>query len=493
MKRRGLLIALVLLVALGVGCLVWGRRARKPVAQMSTVTVERGTVERLITADGTLRPKTKVSVKSYAGGNVDLLAVEVGDVVRKGDLIARIDPTDSRSTYEQAAADVDAARAQLDQAREKAQAQPAMTQASIAQAEASYAAALTEVESLRDAEQPQTRAEAQSALNKAQANLDLAETELARMQQLMSKGYVPQSDVDTAVNKRDLAASELASAKQRWQTLERQLTAELDTARAKAAQAKAALESARANAVQDRIARSDVTSAQAQIARAQAQFTQAKTTLGYTTITAPRDGVILDKYVEAGTIVTSGRSSVTAGTDIVLLGDITEMFVDVSVNEADVGMVKTGQSAAITVDAFPDDRFHGTITRIDPQAVTEQNVTTVLVTVRVDDANPRLRPGMTATCEFPVGRAENVLFVPNLAVQQQGSRRVVFVRVGDQSTPIPVEIGLVGDNFTEIRSGVSEGAEVVLPFQSASQSEGDSRGQEMGRRMGGAGGFVRGQ
>ena len=460
-------------------------------AAQQAVSVERGTVELTVSADGLLVPLTTVAVKSYAGGRVDVLAVQVGDRVAKGDLIAKIDPTDSLSAYEQARADLDAARARLEQAREQAQSQPAMTQAAIAQAEASHAAALQDLAYIRDAKQPQQRADARSALNKARANLDLAERDLARMRGLKEQGFVPQSEVDSALNRRDLAAAELDSAEERWGTLERQLSAELQAAEARVAQSKASLDRAKLDAVQDRIRKADVTTAQAQVARAQAQLTNAKTTLEYTTITAPRAGVILQKFVEEGTIVTSGRSSVTQGTDIVLLGDLTEMFVEVSVDEADVGMVRAGQPADITVDALPDERFRGTITRIDPQAVTQQNVTTVLVTVRVDDADPRLKPGMTVTCEFLIGQAENVLCLPNLAVQERQGEHVVLILQGEEPVPVPVEVGLVGDNLTEIRGGVAEGAEVVLPFHGAPPGERRDWARERGRRMGGAGGFVR--
>jgi HlyD family secretion protein len=297
--------------------------------------------------------------------------------------------------------------------------------------------------------------------------------------------------VDSAVNRRDLAAAELASAQEQWDTLEGELSAEREAAEARVAQTKAALDKATLDAVQDRIRRADVTSAQAQVARAEAQLANAETTLGYTTIVAPRAGVILEKFVEEGTIVTSARSSVTQGTDIVLLGDLTEMFVEVSLDEADVGMVEVGQPTAITIDAFPDDQFQGTVSRIDPQALTQQNVTTVLVTVRIDDVNPRLKPGMTATCEFMIGRAENVLCLPSLAVQERQGRHTVLMMQDGEPTPVPVEIGLVGDNLTEIRGGVAEGDGVVLSFAGPAPGGMEDRAREMGRRMGGAGGFVR--
>ncbi len=313
------------------------------------------------------------------------------------------------------------------------------------------------------------------------------------MQELEARGFVSRSDLDDAVNRRELARAELTSAEEQWSTLERQLTSQLQAAEARVAQARAALARAETEAVQDRLSQADVASAKAQVARAEAAVTNARTELDYTTIAAPRDGVILDIFVEEGTLVTSGKSSVTQGTDIVLLGDLTRVFLEVSLDEADVALIEIGQGATIVVDAFPEEEFHGSVTRIDPQALTQQNVTTVLVTLSVDDADPRLKLGMTATCEFLIGRAENVLRLPHLAVPERDGRHAALVLQDGQLRPIPIEVGLVGDNFTEVRQGIDEGASVVLPLHGESPGSRRDWAKDRGRRMGGAGGFVRGR
>jgi HlyD family secretion protein len=495
MKR--MLVPVAVLLVLGTGIALWARarsNAKDNSSSIQTVRVERGTVALTVSADGVLKPLTTVSVKSYAGGRVDVLAVDVGAVVHKGDLIAKIDPTESFTSYEQARADLTKAQAAFNQAAKQAKAQPAMTQASIAQADAAYQAASKDLERLREASHPQDRAQARAALDKAVANLDISEKELARAQRLKSQGYVPQSDVDSALNQRDLAKAELASAQERWDTLTQEQAADLDAAQAKVAQARAALDSARANAVQDELRRGDLEAARATLAQAQAGLDKAladaiqddiqranvtsaragvtratvgeesaRTVLGYTTITAPRDGVILEKYVEEGTIVTSGRSSITQGTDIVLLGDISRMFVEVSLDEADAGSVRVGQATDISVDAFPDDPFRGKVTRIDPQAVTEQNITTILVTVEIENPDARLKPGMTASCDFLVDRVDDTLYLPSRAVQQSGQSYFVTILQGKETVSAPVAIGLVGNDRTEILEGLREGAQVVLP------------------------------
>jgi len=484
------LVVIVVLVAIGLWSRSRSRRGGNPGA-LQTVAVERGTVRQVVSADGTIQPLTTVGVKSYAGGRVDVLAVEVGDVVKLGDLIAKIDPTDSVTAYNQAEADMTAAQARLRQAQAQSKVQPTLTRASIAQAEAGHDSAVKDLERLKEATHPQARVQARSALDKARANVEIAEKELVRAQGLKAKGFVPQGEVDTAVNRRDLAKAELSSAQQQWDTLDRQLGAELASAEARVAQAQASLDRARAEAVQDQLRVADVASAQAQVARVEAQVVNARTMLDYTTITAPREGVILQKLVEEGSMVTSGRSSVTQGTDIVLLGDLTQMFVEVSLDEADVGRVRVGHPAEIMIDAFPGEGFRGEITRVDPQAATTQNVTTVLVKVRIEGADPRVKPGMTASCDFVVMEAQDVLCLPNRAVQRERGESGVLVQRGDELTRIPVEVGIVGDEYTEIREGLKEGDEVVVPAPTGGSNDWSERARERGRQMGGAGGFVR--
>jgi len=492
-KLRTLVVAVI--VVLLVPAVAWFRSRGGQTANpgdWESVKVQRGDVRLTVSADGVLQPLTTVAVKSYAGGRVDVLAVEVGDLIKAGDLIAKIDPTDSLTAYNQAVADLTASQARLSQARDQARVQPTLTRAGIAQAEATHNSAIKDLDRLQKAAHPQTRAQARSTLDKAKANLDISEKELVRAQGLKQAGFVPQSEVDTATNRRDLARAELGTAQERWDTLDEELAAELEASQAHVAQAKAALDRARADAVQDRLRDADVASAQAQVARAEAQVENSRTMLDYTTIRAPRAGVILDKYVEEGTIITSGRSSISQGTDIVKLGDLTRMFAEVSLDEADVGRARIGQNVEITVDALPDRRFRGVVTRISPQAITQQNVTTVLVKVEIENPAAELKPGMTASCEFLVEEAKNVLYLPSRAVRQVEGRDVVSVRKGEQLADVPITVGLVGDDRTEVREGLAEGAEVVLPSLMGQTTSGSDFMRERGRQAGGGGMFLRG-
>jgi HlyD family secretion protein len=127
----------------------------------------------------------------------------------------------------------------------------------------------------------------------------------------------------------------------------------------------------------------------------------------------------------------------------------------------------------VTLDAYPSEIFEGTVTRIDPQAVVEQNVTVVYVRVEIENPDARLKPGMNATCEFVVDRKEDVLMVPSEAVKEQDGKYYVQVMEGGKPVRRDVEIGLEGNDTTEIVSGLQEGVEVVTQIiQPQTQTQG---------------------
>lgn len=511
-------------------------QANKPTIE--TAKVERGTVASSISASGVLQPLTTVDVKSNAGGQVEVLAVDVGTIVEPGQLIAKIDPSDSRTAFNQAEADLSAANARMSQSKEsltlqkeqnvqqlqqatqayeaakarlaqaeaQAKVQPTLTKAAIRQADANYRSAQQSLRQLKEAGVPQGTAQAKSAYDSAMAAMDNAKRNLDRQQGLFDKGFISAGQLDSAKLSYDTAKANADSAKERYDTVAQDYDAQLQSAQARLDQAEAALDNAKANAIQDDLRKQDVAasraalsqaatslasakssahqipiraadirSSQASIVRSQAAVDNAKTQLNYTTITAPRAGVILQKYVEVGSIIQSGRSSVAgtgSGTSIVQLGDLSRMFVLASVDETDIASVEPGQSVDITLDAYPDELFEGVVTRIDPQTVSQQNVTVVPVTVEITDPDARLKPGMNATCSFVIDREENVLIVPTEAVQDQDGKYSVTVIKGGKQTERRVEVGLTGDQNTEIVSGLKEGDMVVTSVIEPGQDQG---------------------
>jgi HlyD family secretion protein len=429
---------------------------------------------------------------------------------------------DARASLQSAKANAAAANARLATSRQQSTAQPELTRAAIANAKASYDQAVTQREQL-DATQPQLRASAKAAYDQAIANRDNARLQLDRQKVLVDKGFVSRQTVDTAQAALTVAESNVLSTKARLDTLDDELRSGRENADARVAQTRASLEQANANnidipnrqnavreaeaavrqaqaavaraevAVRQAIANQannqirgfDVAANSAAIARAEASRVNAETTFQRTEIRAPMEGVVLQKYVEQGTIIASALGVASQGQNIVQIGDISKMFVDVTVDETDIANVDVGQKVDLAVEAYPGVPFEGRVSRVDPQAVVLQNVTSVHVRVEVDNSAPTfrlLKPGMNATCEFVIDRKESVLNVPSEAVREDNDGKYVEVGTGgvpappDPKTGVPadagalidvtlrkarVEIGLEGNENIEIVSGLQEGDMVV--------------------------------
>lgn len=542
MTKRNSLVLSGLAAAVLVGGVVYNKVQTAKAAsqpQFRTARAEKGDVTDAVEASGVVQPLTTVDVKSRAGGRIIKLAVDIGSRVKPGDLIARIDPSDTQSAFNQSAADLTTSRARLAQAQaqatlqtsqsdvavadaeaalasarvkflqvqQQARMQPALTSSQIRQARADLEAARENLRQLREATNPQARAQAQSALSVAQAQATAAEAAYGRQSQLAAKGFVAQQAVDTALAARDVARATLAQARQRLQTIDAEQQAAVRSAQARIRQAEAALQTAQTNSadvglraqdvavarsavrqaeaglasahaglINNAIRRSDIQAARADVVKVQAAVENRSVQLRDATIYAPRVGVVLQKYVEEGTIITSGQSLSATGTSIVQIGDVSRLFADVSVDESDIAKISRGQKVLVSLDALPELKSEGRVTRINPQAVNDRDVTAIHVLVEIKNPDRAIKPGMNATCQFILRDVKNVLVVPSDAVKEdrRGANTVRVLGKDGKVEPRKVTVGVIGSEKTQIKSGLNEGEQVILGVLAA--PGGGSRG-----------------
>jgi HlyD family secretion protein len=200
--------------------------------------------------------------------------------------------------------------------------------------------------------------DAQASLRRAQANESLARRTVERTQSLLDKGLAAQADLDQAS--------------------------------------------------------ADYESAKASLSSAQAQLDRAKINLAYASITSPIAGVVINRNVDVGQTVAASLSTPTLFT---IADDLSKMQLQASIDEADIGQVKVGQSVQFTVDAYPDRTFRGAVTQIRLLPATVQNVVSYTVVIDVDNPDLLLMPGMTANITIAVQQAQNVLKVPLAALK----------------------------------------------------------------------------
>jgi HlyD family secretion protein len=163
----------------------------------------------------------------------------------------------------------------------------------------------------------------------------------------------------------------------------------------------------------------DYADARSQVVNSQVAVDNARIQLEDTDVRAPITGTILEKAVERGTVIASATSNVSGGTTLLKMADLNQVQVQTLVDETDIGKVQAGQRATVTVDAYPNRPFSGTVLKIEPQATTNQNVTMFPVVVRIANEQGLLRPGMNSEVEIHVGQRDSVLAVPTAALRTQ--------------------------------------------------------------------------
>jgi HlyD family secretion protein len=221
---------------------------------------------------------------------------------------------------------------------------------------------------------------------------------------------------------------------------------------------------------------------------------RAQERLSEAVVRAPIDGIILQKYVEEGQIIASGVSTVSGGTPIVDIADMSSVYIETGIDEIDIGKVQIGHSAKVVADAYPELEFNGKIVRIAPEARIEQNVTLFDLVVEVKNNDGKLRSGMNTRVEIEIVKKENVLLAPAITMQipdvkdledyqkKEVNIREVLIKQGDKFIPQMVEIGLYNFKQVIILAGVEEGSILGVPMTSRLKDESE-RLQERIKRI----------
>jgi HlyD family secretion protein len=318
-KKSKLRLVLWLVVPLCLGGAAYGywqyqKSHQPPPVTFQTTAIEKRSIVGKVTATGTLQARVTVQVGAQISGRIQKLFADYNSTVKKGDVVAKIDPT--------------------------------LFEAALAKEQANYMSA-------------------KAAVDKAKAQAELADKKLARLKALGAEQLATQSDIDTA---------------------------ETDAV----------------------VAKSQIATADASLQQAAASLTSAKTNLSFTTIKSPIDGTVISRSVDAGQTV---AASLQAPTIFTIAEDLRKMQVATSISESDVGRLAAGMKATFTVDAFPGQKFQGSIVQIRNSATTVQNVVTYSAIIEFDNADLKLRPGMTASVTITYSERNDILAISNAALR----------------------------------------------------------------------------
>jgi HlyD family secretion protein len=277
-------------------------------------------------------------------------------------------------------------------------------------------------------------ADAQLEKNKVEAegpDVPFAKRNFERAERLLKDGVLPQQSYDDARSAHELALNRQNVAR-----------AQLSVSQAKVAQAKA------------------------EVAQAQAAVDRAEEELNYATIRSPIGGMVLSRDVEIGSPVSSILNMGAAATLVMVLGDISQVYVRGKVDEADIGVVKLSQPSRIKVETFKDKVFDGKVTQISPLGVDKDNVVTFEVKVSINNHGSLLRANMTANAEIVLEEHKGALLVPENAVIYDNQRNA-SVEIPAPGQPQgrerkPIKVGVSNGARTEALEGLSEKQRVIL-------------------------------
>jgi HlyD family secretion protein len=341
-------------------------------ALYETAPVKKGDITQLVTASGTLNALVSVDVGSQISGRIQTLNADFNSKVKKGDIVAEIEPDIYQAALNQCAGEVQSAKAAL---------------------------------------------------------------QLAKL---------------TAERKRSLVAQKAGT------------QADMDKADA------------------------DYEQAQATVIIQQALKDRAQADLDHCRIVAPVDGIVISRKVDVGQTVAAAMTTPVLFT---MAQDITKMHIIASVSEADIGQVAVGQSVDFSVDAFPDEVFHGEVSQVRKSATTTNNVVTYDTVIDVENPEQKLFPGMTAEVSIYVAKRQGILTVPNAALRYappdtakfektdvsiakvpRGSRTVYLPETHGPTLKVAVvKIGVTDGINSEVLSGLHEGdlvATATIPVKS---------------------------
>ncbi len=378
MSKKKIIVIFSIIIALSLLLFFVLRKPAK--SKYETATVIEKNIIQTVEATGTVNPVQTVSIGSQISGIIKEIYVDYNSHVKKGQLLALIDP--------------------------------ALTQAQVNQAEATLKSKI-------------------STYEKAKSTLEYNKKKYERLKVLHQKDYISKDDLDLA--KSNYYAQ------------------------------KAATEAAAAD-----------------IAQAKASLQTSKTNLRYTKIISPVDVVVISKEVEIGQTVAASFQTPTL---FKVAKDLSDMQIETSVSEADIGKVREGQEVLYTIDGYPDRIFKGEVAQVRLASTTTNNVVTYSVIIDVENEDGVLLPGMTANVEIITSKKEHALVVPNMALKftpdikgKKYDNQGVWIINKGKLQRVDVKVGVSDDAHTEVASDkIQKGTVVIITGKSSKDKQSGKR------------------
>ncbi len=440
MKKTWIIIGVIVIAAIGGGIAYHHYQAAAAAVPppMHTAMVKKGTLTVHVYATGNVQANRTVDIKCQAGGEIISLPmgngisddqIQIGDLVHKGQVILKVDPT-----LEQQAVDI--ATASLKQA-----------EYNLETSQLNYRIAQENLITTRQTDKANllsAQAQVKNDLLNVQRDMTLLKENLAAQQTY---------DTDHTTLVRDQQAARLAEVQ---------------------------IEQLKQQALQVQVQKYNILLDQVAVRNAQSNLAQAKTNLGYCTVTAPFTGYVANVDVQQGQVIASATNNVGGGTTVMTLVDTSHIYINTTVNESDINHVKIGDKVQITAAGAPGIVFPGVVDLIAPESIQDQNSsstsgsTSNIVTfqAQIEVTGPKkqlLKPGMTANVDIFADKLPNVIYIPLQAVVIQNNEdTVTVVMPNGKQVSKPITLGERNDLDWQVLHGLKPGQKVLIHLGVAS-------------------------
>lgn len=466
MKRiLGILLILIILIGAGAFGYQYFLTQAEPTSlsedpTVEIVPVERETLVDTVSATGSIEPEAEVEMKFETGGKVSEVLVKEGQYVTAGTILARLDTTDLELQVRSAEIDLAQAKANLEQLYEPELAEK------ITAAQAAVESARLNLIELQDGVDPDEVTKAEAALKQTEITLKEAQWAYDQVAYRGDVGAMSQA------NELQDATLTYESALADYNIAVKEATpAEIASARSTLASAQSSLAE-----LQQEPSAAEIASQQASVDKAQLTLEEAQANLDNAVLTAPTDGIVLVVNIEPGERVLDDATDAA-----MTIANTSTYLLKMEVDELDIGQVKLGQRANVSLDAFAEQTFEGTVTDISPSPVSsdssEESIVTYEVTISLDTEglSMGLLSGMTANAIIETRQLDEVVVVPNRAIQtdQTGGEAVIYVEKLDEQgnlMRVEIETGLRSGSVTEVVAGLEAGDQVIIRQQAESTS-----------------------
>lgn len=416
MKKGKFLIGLILILVMGaIGANFFSSKRDNEIKEKEFVTAqaEQGTIQVYISCTGKVVSNQDVEIKSKASGKVIKLPFSISDTVQASNLLVELDPTDEQRNVEKAESTLEAAIAELNAAKQ---------------------ALLIDKKKLKTA-----RMKIKTEISSTKAEWEDAENKANREEQLYQKKLSSREELDTRKTEAIRAKATYEKTLVKQEELKTQ-TMELE------------------------LKKQTVEVKESKVRSATIDLEIANQRLNDTRILSPIDGIVTEKNIQIGQIISSGINNIGGGTTIMVLSDLSKIYITASVDESDIGKIRLDQEAEITVDSYPDTSFMGKIVRIAPRGINIHNVVTFDVKIEILSRNKSLlKPEMTANVKIISAKKQNVLLIPGEAVEFSNQGPKVTLLLANKNTiDRKIQLGLNNGEVAEIVKGLKEGDTVIL-------------------------------